>query len=177
MAFDYIKALHIIFIVTWFAGLFYIVRLFIYQREAYDKSPEEQKILLPTLNLMAQRLWYIITWPSAILTFIFGFWTLSYRWGFTEMGWMQAKLIFVLLLYVYHFICHKIYLDLQQGKVTLSSMKLRMWNEVSTVLLFAIVFLVVLKSLISVIWGIVGLIGLSVVMMLGIKWYKRVREA
>lgn len=177
MAFDYIKALHIIFIVTWFAGLFYIVRLFIYQREAYDKSPEEQRILLPTLNLMAHRLWYIITWPSAILTFIFGFWVLSYRWGFTGMGWMQAKLIFVLLLYVYQFVCHKIFLDLQKGKTTLSSMKLRIWNEVSTVLLFAIVFLVVLKSLISVVWGIAGLVGLSVLMMLGIKWYKKVRES
>ena len=176
MAFEYIKALHIIFIVTWFAGLFYIVRLFIYQVEALEKPEYEKKILSPYLNLMANRLWYIITWPSAILTLIFGFWVLYYRWGYMQLGFMHAKLGFVLLLYIYHFICHKIYKDLQNGKAKWTSTQLRIWNEVATVLLFAIVFLIVLKSLISVVWGIVGLIGLSLLMMLGIKWYKKTRD-
>ncbi|PSL02552.1 CopD family protein [Cecembia rubra] len=176
MAFEYIKALHIIFVVTWFAGLFYIVRLFIYQVEAMEKTVQERAILLPQLNLMAQRLWYIITWPSALLTLIFGFWVLYYRWGYMQMGFMQAKLGFVLVLYVYHMICHKIYKDLQNGKAKWTSTQLRMWNELSTLLLFSIVFLIVLKSLISVVWGIVGLLALSILMMLGIKWYKKVRE-
>ncbi|MFD2202178.1 CopD family protein [Shivajiella indica] len=176
MAFEYLKALHIIFIVTWFAGLFYIVRLFIYQVEALEKPESERIILSPYLNLMARRLWYIITWPSAILTLIFGFWVLYFRWGYMQLGFMQAKLGFVLLLYIYHFICHKIFKDLQNGKAKWTSSQLRMWNEVATVLLFAIIFLIVLKSLISVVWGIVGLIGLSLLMMLGIKWYKKVRE-
>jgi len=176
MAFEYIKALHIIFIVTWFAGLFYIVRLFIYQVEALEKPEAERNILSPYLNLMASRLWYIITWPSAVLTLIFGFWVLYYRWGYMQMGFMHAKLGFVFLLYIYHFICHKIFKDLQNGKSKLTSMQLRMWNEVATVLLFAIVFLIVLKSLISMVWGIVGLLGLSILMMVGIKWYKKARN-
>ena len=176
MAFEYIKALHIIFVTTWFAGLFYIVRLFIYQTEALEKPEEERRILAPQLNLMANRLWFIITWPSAILTLIFGAWVFYYRWGYIESGFMQAKLVFVLVLYVYHFICHRIYKDLQNGKTKWTSTQLRMWNEVATVLLFAIVFLIVLKTLISVVWGIGGLLILSVTMMLGIKWYKKVRE-
>lgn len=176
MAFEYLKALHIIFVITWFAGLFYIVRLFIYQAEALEKPEYEKNILSPQLNLMAQRLWYIITWPSAILTLIFGFGVLFYRWGYMQLGFMHAKLGFVLLLYIYHFICHKIYKDLQSGKAKWTSTQLRMWNEVATVLLFAIVFLIVLKSLISVVWGIAGLLALSILMMLGIKWYKKIRS-
>jgi putative membrane protein len=102
MGFEYVKALHLIFIVTWFAGLFYIVRLFIYQTEALEKPEQERLILKPQLDLMARRLWYIITWPSAVLTLIFGFWVLTYRWGYLQQEFMQVKLIFVLLLYVYH---------------------------------------------------------------------------
>ena len=176
MAFEYIKALHIIFVVTWFAGLFYIVRLFIYQVETLEKTEQEKSILLPQLNLMAHRLWYIITWPSAVLTLILGFWVLYYRWGYMQLGFMHAKLGFVLVLYIYHMICHKIFKDLQNGKAKWTSTQLRMWNELSTLLLFAIVFLIVLKSLISVVWGIVGLLTLSALMMLGIKWYKKMRE-
>lgn len=176
MAFEYLKALHIIFVVTWFAGLFYIVRLFIYQVEALEKTEQEKAILIPQLNLMAQRLWYIITWPSAILTLLLGFWVLYYRWGYMQLGFMHAKLGFVLVLYIYHIICHKIFKDLQNGIAKWTSTQLRMWNELATLLLFAIVFLIVLKSLISVVWGIVGLLGLSILMMLGIKWYKKVRE-
>jgi putative membrane protein len=176
MAFEYLKALHIIFIVTWFAGLFYIVRLFIYQVEALEKPESEKSILSPFLNLMANRLWYIITWPSAILTLVFGFWVLYFRWGYMQLGFMHAKLGFVLLLYIYHFVCHKIFKDLQNGKAKWTSTQLRLWNEVATILLFAIVFLIVLKSLMSVVWGIVGLVALSLLMMLGIKWYKKKRE-
>ena len=176
MAFEYIKALHIIFIVTWFAGLFYIVRLFIYQVESLDRPPSEKAILKPQLDLMAYRLWYIITWPSAILTLIFGIWVLSYRWGYLELPFMQAKLIFVCLLYGYHIGCHLIFRELQTGNTTWTSTKLRIWNEASTLLLFAIVFLIVLKNLASMVWGLVGLLTLGILLMLGIKLYKRIRQ-
>jgi len=176
MAFDYIKSLHIIFIVTWFAGLFYIVRLFIYQTEAMERPEEERKILKPQLDLMAKRLWLGITWPSAILTLIFGFWTLSYRWGYLQMEFMQAKLAFVFLLYLYHFKCHSIYKNLQKGQSQWSSNTLRIWNEAATVLLFAIVFLIVLKNLADMAWGLVGLIILSLALMLAIRGYKKIRE-
>lgn len=176
MAFEYLKSLHIIFIVTWFAGLFYIVRLFIYQTEALEKPEEERKILSPQLGLMAKRLWLGITWPSAVMTLIFGIWVLSYRWGYMETGFMHAKLGFVFLLYLYHFKCHQIYKRLQKGLAVWSSNQLRIWNEAATVLLFAIVFLIVLKSLQNMVWGMVGLILLSGALMIGIKLYRRSRE-
>ena len=176
MAFEYLKALHIIFVVTWFAGLFYIVRLFIYQTEALEKSEEEKKILVPQLNLMARRLWLGITWPSAILTLIFGFWVLYFRWGYMQLGFMHAKLGFVFLLYVYHFICHKQYAQLQKGIAKWTSNQLRIWNEGATVLLFAIVFLIVLKNLVDTFWGILGLFALIALLMAGIQLYKRSRE-
>ncbi len=175
MAFEYVKALHIIFVVTWFAGLFYIVRLFIYQTEALQKSELERNILKPQLDLMASRLWYIITWPSAVLTLIFGTWVLSYRWGYMELGFMHAKLGFVVLLYVYHGFCHVLFKELQSGKARWNSTQLRIWNEASTILLFAIVFLIVLKSTLSMVWGILGLVGLSVTLMLAIRLYKKYR--
>ena len=175
MAFEYLKALHIIFVVTWFAGLFYIVRLFIYQTEALQKPELERNILKPQLDLMASRLWYIITWPSAVLTLILGTWVLSYRWGYMELGFMHAKLGFVVLLFAYHGFCHVLFKELQSGKARWTSTQLRIWNEASTILLFAIVFLIVLKSTLSMVWGILGLIGLSVTLMLAIRLYKKYR--
>ncbi|SHN15131.1 putative membrane protein [Cyclobacterium lianum] len=176
MAFEYIKALHIIFVVTWFAGLFYIVRLFIYQTEAMDRPEAERAILKPQLDLMARRLWTIITWPSAVLTLVFGIWVLLYRPAYLQLPFMHAKLGFVILLYAYHIRCHYIYKALQQGIAKWSSAKLRMWNEVATLLLFAIVFLIVLKNLLNMVWGMLGLVMLAMALMLATKWYKSIRE-
>lgn len=175
MGFEYIKALHIIFIVTWFAGLFYIVRLFIYQTEAMARPENERTILKPQLDMMASRLWYIITWPSAVLTLIFGFWVLVYRWGYLEMGFMQAKLGFVLVLYIYHGFCHVIFKELQAGRTRWTSSQLRLWNEVATMLLFAIVFLIVLKSALSMAYGMLGLVLLGITLMIATKLYKKYR--
>lgn len=175
MAFEYLKALHIIFIVTWFAGLFYIVRLFIYQTEAMERPENERAILKPQLDLMTSRLWYIITWPSAVLTLIFGLAVLHYRWGYLEMGFMQAKLAFVVLLYFYHGFCHVLFMELQAGRTRWTSMQLRLWNEVATLLLFAIVFLIVLKSALGMAYGLIGLIGLGVSLMIATKIYKKYR--
>ena len=175
MGFEYVKALHLIFIVTWFAGLFYIVRLFIYQTEALEKPEHERLILKPQLDLMARRLWYIITWPSAVLTLIFGFWVLTYRWEYLQLEFMQAKLIFVFLLYVYHGYSQVLFQELQAGKARWTSTQLRLWNELSTLLLFAIVFLIVLKNTLSMVWGMLGLVGLSLVLLIAIKLYKKYR--
>jgi len=101
--FDYIKALHIIFVVCWFAGLFYIVRLFIYQVEANQKTETERNILVPQYQLMQKRLWYGITWPSAILTMVFGFWMYFLNFDYyLSQPWMLLKLIFVGILFLYH---------------------------------------------------------------------------
>ena len=110
--YNYLKSLHIIFVVTWFAGLFYIVRLFVYQIEAADKPSPEKEILQKQYNLMAYRLWYIITWPSAIITFFVAFWLLLFTdlgKSWLQMPWMHVKLCFVFLLYLYHFRCHQIF--------------------------------------------------------------------
>jgi putative membrane protein len=120
-------------------------------------------------------LWYIITWPSAILTLIFGFWVLTYRWGYLQQEFMQAKLIFVALLYIYHGYSQVLFSRLQRGEARWTSTQLRLWNEVSTLLLFAIVFLIVLKNTLSMLWGMLGLVGLFVVLLLAIKVYKNYR--
>ncbi len=174
MSFFYVKALHIIFVVTWFAGLFYIVRLFIYFAEAAEKPEPERSILQRQLALMQKRLWYGITWPSALLTLIFGL-TMLYLYG-SVPGWLVWKLCFVAGLYVYHFLCHRIFKQQQLGILRYSANQLRIWNEVATLFLISIVFLVVLKSSLSMLWGILGLILFAAILMLAIRIYKRVRE-
>ena len=175
MDFLNLKALHIIFVITWFAGLFYIVRLFIYHVEAEAKDEPAKDILQTQYKLMSKRLWFIITWPSAILASIFGFWILCQNPIYLDMPWMQIKLGFVGLLYIYHFLCHKIYAQLQNDVVKYSSNKLRIWNEVATIILFSIVFLVVLKNTVNWIYGVVGILGVSILLMLAVKLYKRLR--
>ena len=175
MDFYYIKALHIIFVVTWFAGLFYIIRLFIYHVEAEDKEEPAREILQTQYKLMSKRLWYIITWPSAILASFFAFWMLVQNPAYLTMDWMLVKLAFVLALYFYHGSCHVIFKQLQNDIIKYTSFKLRIWNEVSTIILFAVVFLVTLKSAINWIWGVVGIILFGVLLMLGIKLYKKLR--
>ena len=170
----YLKAIHIIFIVTWFSGLFYIVRLFIYNTEANDKPEPEKKILQQQFNLMIRRLWWGITWPSAILTFILGP-TVLYLFGSIDT-WMWIKLGFVVGLYLYHFSLHRIYNEQQKGIFRFSTNQLRIWNEVATVFLVAIVILVSVKSNLSVVWGLIGLILFVIVLMTAIKIYKRIRS-
>jgi putative membrane protein len=177
MDYFYLKALHIIFIVTWFAGLFYVVRLFIYHVEAEDEDDNAKAILQKQYKIMSRRLWYGITWPSAILTLVFATWLLSTNFSFyMSQPWMHIKLTFVVALYLYHFACQRIFSQLQKNEIKYSSFKLRIWNEVATVLLFAIVFLVVLKNEIGWFWGVVGLLLFSILLMMGIKWYKKIRK-
>ena len=176
MDYLYVKALHIIFVVTWFAGLFYIPRIFIYQTEAEDKLEPAKSILQTQFKLMSKRLWYIITWPSAILASISGIWLIYLNPVWLEQPWMLVKLAFVLALYFYHGFCQNIYNKLQKDIIKYSTFKLRIFNEVSTIILFAVVFLVTVKSAISWVWGVVGILLFGVLIMLGIKLYKRIRE-
>ncbi|HIF14731.1 MAG TPA: CopD family protein [Bacteroidetes bacterium] len=173
MDYSTIKALHIIFVVTWFSGLFYIVRLFIYHVEALEKEDSEKNVLTRQFKIMEKRLWYGITWPSAILTLIFASWLLFLNPSWLKEGWMHIKLSFVFLLYLYHLYSHKLFLDIQKDKLTLSSGKLRIYNEAATIFLVAIVFLVVLKSQTDWIWGLGGLSVFAILLMLAIKLYKK----
>lgn len=170
----YLKALHIIFVVTWFAGLFYIVRLFIYQTEANDKEEPDRTILIREYQRISRLLWFMITWPSAVLTLVFGLSLLMSYSGWPV--WLLVKLSLVLLLYIYHFLCHRIYVRLQKEYYTMSSFQLRIWNEVATLLLVSIVFLVVLKSALDMTYGLLGLIIFGIVLMSAIHFYKKFRQ-
>ncbi len=176
MTFFYIKALHIIFIVTWFAGLFYIVRLFVYFAETASMAENEKKVLQNQYKIMQKRLWYGITWPSMALTLIFGPWMLIEIPGYLQQPWMHLKLSLVLGLIVYQFICHKIFKEQQQGVIKMNSFKLRLWNEVATLFLISIVFIVVFKDTLSWLYGLLGLIVFAVLLMISINLYKKRRE-
>ncbi len=170
----YIKALHIIFIVTWFSGMFYIVRLFIYNTEANEKSEPEKSILQKQFAIMIKRLWLGITWPSAILTLIFGPW-MWYILGVTP-HWLMIKLTFVIGLYAYFYTLHIIYKQQQKGIFKYSSQKLRIWNEVATIFLVAIIMTAVVKQSMSWAWGIAGLLLFVIALMSAIKIYKNLRK-
>ena len=174
--YNYIKALHLIFIVTWFAGLFYIPRLFIYHIEATEKPSPDKEILSNQLKLMTKRLWNIITWPSAIISTIFAIWLLSLQPIWLQEPWMLVKLVFVVLLFLYHLKSHQIYKQLQRDEVKYTSRFMRIWNEGATLILFAVVFLVILKSAFNWIFGVIGIIVLGILLMLGIRLYRRIQK-
>jgi len=178
--YNYLKAIHIIFVVTWFSGMFYMPRLFIYCTEAGEKSEMECNILRNQFKIMMKRLWFGITWPSAILTLIFGP-LVMFNGGWNKLilepegRWLLIKLIFVLLLYAYHFSLHKIYKQEMNGIYKYTSQQLRVWNEVATIFLVAIVTLAVVKQGESFIWSLAGLVGLVIVLMSAIRIYKIIR--
>lgn len=170
----YIKALHIIFIITWFSGMFYIVRLFIYNTEAQEKEEVEKRILTAQFTIMIKRLWMGITWPSAILTIIFGTW-MGFLYGSIPQ-WLWIKLGFVAALYAYQFTLQRIYSDQMKGIFSFTSQQLRLWNEVATIFLIAIVMLVSVKQAMSLVWGLVGLIAFILLLMSAIRIYKILRK-
>lgn len=173
----YILAVHIIFVVSWMAGLFYIVRLFIYHTEANDKPEAERLILQKQFKVMEYKLWNIITQPAMILSVGAGLTMLYLNPYLLETDWMWVKLCFVAGLLIYHFVCANIISQLKRGKFWMTSTQLRLWNELATIFLVAIVFTVILKNAIDWIYGLVGLIAFSVIIMLAVKAYKRARKA
>lgn len=174
MTFLYLKTLHIIFVVTWFSGLFYLVRLFIYNTEANDKTESEKVLLQQQFSIMMKRLLYGITWPSAILTLIFG---LSLLMNYPVIPiWLWIKLGFVIFLFLYHFTLQSIYTQQIKGVFKYSSIQLRIWNEVATIFLVSIVTLVVVRKEISFVYALIGLACFVIVLMSAIRIYKSLRE-
>ena len=133
----WVKALHIVFVVTWFAGLFYLPRLFVYHAMAEDR------VSLDRFALMERKLYWGIMAPGAVLALASGIW-LWLGWGFSG-GWLYAKLALVLLLVAYHLWCGKLMLDLRAGRSTRSHRWFRWFNELPVLALFAVVILVVVK--------------------------------
>lgn len=170
----YIKALHIIFIVTWFSGLFYMVRLFVYSAEANEKAEPERSVLLKQFGLMQRRLWYGITWPSAVLTLIFGTW-IGLLYG-SLPTWLWVKLLFVLGLFIYHFSLQRIFTQQKNEDFKWTSQRLRLWNEVATLFLIAIIMLATVKELLSLVWGVAVLAAVTLLLLVAIRIYKKYRK-
>lgn len=173
------KALHIVGFVAWFSGLFYLVRIFVYYREAEEKSEIERTILQPQFHLMQLRVYKIICNPAMMITWIGGL-GMIYIYGLDwlrENSWLHIKLFLVLLLTVYHLYCKRYIMHLKNGTGTYSPFQLRLLNEVPTLFLFAIVVFAVFKN------GVNSLIVLGSTFLFGIvlfiftKWYKGIRES
>lgn len=172
----YIKALHIIFVISWFAGMLYIVRLFIYHAEAEVKPDPVRQALRNQFKVMQYRLWYIITWPAAILATIFGFWLVE-KFNYWTQPWMMVKLALIILLWIYHLITHLIFKRMQQDRIWWNSTQLRVWNEVATLWMVSIVFVVVLKGIMNWLYATLGFFAVGILLMMGIRFYKRIRTS
>lgn len=136
----WIKAFHIIFMVCWFAGLFYLPRLFVYHADAKDNISNER------FKVMERKLYYFITIPAAILTSIFGFWLLSEEWSkLMQAGWIHAKLLFVVILWLYTLYCGKLVAIFKSDANTHSHKWFRWFNEVPSILLVVIVIIAVVR--------------------------------
>ncbi len=172
----YVKSIHIIFVVSWFAALFYIVRLFIYATEAQTKDDIARPILTQQLLLMQRKLWYIIGWPAAIGATVFGWWMIFINPAYLYLPWMWLKLIAVGFLCMYHWQCQRILSQQKQGVFKFSSMRLRLLNELAIVFLASIVFLVVVKSTSGLMWGMLGMFIFAGILLLVIYIYKLTRD-
>jgi putative membrane protein len=147
MTFFVLRALHIIGIVCWFAGLFYLVRLFIYHVEAFDEAEPKRGILTAQFALMSRRLWYAITVPAMILTAVTG---TSLMFGYHDVvheSWLHLKLALLAVLFGYHYDCGRIRKRLAAGERPYTSRQLRIYNEVATFLLVGIVFVAVSRNI------------------------------
>jgi len=179
--YPYLKAVHIIFVVTWFAGMFYLPRLFIYNTEAGEKPEELRAALRLQFAKMMKPLLYGITWPSAILTLVLGI-LILFLGGWNQVlldspgRWLLIKLFFVLGLYGYLFSLQYIYNQQVKGIFSYTSQQLRVWNEAPTLFLVAIVMLATVKENMSWLKGIAGLLALALLLLAAIRIYKKVRK-
>ena len=169
------KALHLIFMVTWFAGLFYLVRLFVYHREAESKPSPIKEALQEQYALMERRLYYIITWPGMVLTVIFGALMIILNPAVLDV-WLYIKLGMVLILMIYHLYCGELMNDLKDGKCTLKPFHFRLLNEAPTILLFGIVTLAVFKNMTDFLLVFGGLVALGILLFIAARLYKASRE-
>lgn len=176
MSYLIFKSIHIISVVTWFAGLFYMPRLFVYFAEANLKNNLEKNILQSQFKIMQRRLFFGITIPSSIVVFFMGMGLIHQFMPITDHPWLLLKLIFVLGLYGYQYFLYTIFKKQQNDTSSYTPMSLRIINEISTLFLVAIVFLVVVKNVLNMVYGLVGLFALIFVLMIGIKTYKKIRQ-
>ncbi|MEM9545526.1 MAG: protoporphyrinogen oxidase HemJ [Bacteroidota bacterium] len=173
------KIFHIVGFVAWFAGLFYLVRMFVYHTEAFDKKEPKQGILRSQFNLMEWRVYKIICNPAMMITWTAGLTMIflqSYDW-FAANTWLHFKITLVFLLTIYHVYCKRIIKKLEHGKTGLSSTQFRLFNEVPTVFLILISSIAVYKNATNPYILVVTIIGIIILLIVFTKMYKKVRES
>ncbi len=174
MTYLIIKALHIIFMVSYFAGIFYLVRIFVYYKDTDAFESPKKEILREQYVFMARRLWNIITVPAAVLMAIFGIWMIILNPTLLEMSWFQLKLFFLIGLGMYHYWSWKKILEIKSlntKELQTPNLKLRQANEIATFILFLVVFTVIMKALTIEYWWqlIVGFFVIVFVIMMTVK--------
>jgi putative membrane protein len=166
MSYTVLKALHIIFVVSWFAGLFYLPRLLVYHVEAQDKDEPEKSILAKQFEKMQKLLFNAIMIPAMFL---------AWMSSFGSQGWLHLKLGFVVAITVYHFVCRHLILQFRKGNFLLTGPQLRLFNEIATILLVAVVFLVVAKNTLDWMYGLGGFVIFAIVIMAAVTIVKKIR--
>ena len=174
MLYTIIKAIHIIFMVSYFAGIFYLVRLFVYYKDTDSFEDQKKQILREQYIFMARRLWNIITVPAGIIMLASGLTMIILNFGLMKTPWFHLKLTFLIGLACYHFWCWKKVLQMKTlaGKtLPIANIKLRQANEIATFILFLVVFTVILKPMVIEYWWqlIVGFFVLVFAIMMTVK--------
>ena len=177
MAYTWYKAFHIVGVVVWFAGLFYLVRLFVYHAEAESKPEPARTILKEQYALMESRLYAMICTPGAILAVMMGVGMLAVDWTWVTHTWLQVKLLFVVMLVVYHAQCGRWMRQLAAGTSTVRAARFRVWNEAPTLLLVAIVLLAVFKNALPAAYAALVMAALVVALLAAIRIYARIRQS
>lgn len=171
------KSLHLVSMVAWFAGIFYLVRLFVYHTEAFDKPHNEKEILCQQYHIMESRLLKIICRPAMLLTWVFGLVMIylnGWEW-FKVNYWLHAKLFLVFLLSGYTDYNVKIIKSLKEEKRIMSSFQFRLYNEVPTLFLLSIVLLAVFKNILHFGYTFAGVMGFGLVLFAFAKVYRKIR--
>lgn len=179
MSYFIAKAIHIIFVVSYFAGIFYLIRLFIYHTETLTRDEEPKRsILHKQYMFMEERLWNIITLPAFIIMVLSGAYLLYVMPMFLQQGWLHIKLFFVFGLVAYHIWSWYLLKKLRKEETPYTSLQLRMGNEVATLILFAVVFAVILKDIFieNWYWSLISFVLMGVFIMLVVKIVNRSKK-
>jgi putative membrane protein len=174
--YNYFKALHIVGFVSWFAGLFYLVRMFVYHAEAKYKPVYLQEDWRKQFTLMQWRVYKIIATPAMYFTWFFGLLMIGYNPDILFQNWIKLKLFLLVLLSGYHFYCKKIIIKQEKNEDSSSSFNYRLLNELPTLFLVAIALLAVVRDLLNFLGLFFGVLVFGFILFLFAKSYKKRRE-
>jgi len=172
------KIIHFVFLISWFAGLFYLGRMFVYHAETREMEEPQGTIIREQIMIMENRVYTIIMNPAMILTWVSGIGMIVlYGWEwFSLNSWLHYKLIFLIILTIYHLYCKRLIADLEIGEMKMNPMQFRLFNEVPTVLLVLICSLAVLKNNTNPVILLVSIIVIIGLLIFFTKLYKKIRD-